>query len=75
MKGNNAQMARLRIKEVAEKKGITTAYQLQQALGVQATVAYRLWRGTSKLIALETIQTLCTKLKTTPNQLIEIEDY
>ena len=67
------QMAKLRVREVAEKKGITTAYQLQQLLGGYATDAYRLWSGNIKTISLANIQLLCTKLKCTPNQLFEIE--
>jgi DNA-binding Xre family transcriptional regulator len=66
-------MIRLKVREVAEKKGYSTAYQLQKLLDVQSTVAYRLWNGNTTMIALKTVELLCKKLKCTPSQLFEID--
>jgi len=52
-------MVTLRIREAAEARGITTAYQLQKAMGLQPGMAARLWRGEMKMIGLDTLDRLC----------------
>ena len=52
-------MVTLRIREAAEERGITTAYQLQKAMEVQPGMAARLWRGELKMIGLDTLDRLC----------------
>ncbi len=52
-------MVTLRIREAAEERGITTAYQLQKAMDVQPGMAARLWRGELKMIGLDTLDRLC----------------
>lgn len=63
-------MIKLRIKEMAEAKGIKTAYQLQKAMGIPPGMAARLWRGDMKMIGLETIDGLCEALDCEPADLI-----
>jgi len=64
---------KIRIREVAESRGITTAYQLQKLTGVQATVAAKWYKNDLKLIAIESIDLLCKKLDCTPNDLLEVK--
>jgi DNA-binding Xre family transcriptional regulator len=67
-------MIKTRIKELAAKKGITSAYQLQQFLGVHATDAYRLFGDEMKSISLKNIELLCIKFKCKPNNLFDIQE-
>ncbi len=48
-----------KIKEVAEKNGITSSYYLQQKLGVAPTVAVRLWRDEVTRFSVEILEKLC----------------
>jgi DNA-binding Xre family transcriptional regulator len=63
-------MIELRIREIAEVQGITTAYQLQKAMSYPPNMAARLWRGNMKMIGLETIDKLCEVLGCEPSDLI-----
>lgn len=63
-------MVKLRIREVAEQKGLKTAYQLQKAMNVQPTTAARLWKAKMGKIALTTIDALCEVLECEPCDLI-----
>jgi DNA-binding Xre family transcriptional regulator len=62
-------MIEVRIREVAESRGITTAYQLQKALDLYPSVASRLFNGTFKQISIETIDKLCTVLDVDASEL------
>jgi len=64
---------KVRIREVAESKGITTAYRLQQLTGVHATVAAKWFKNDLKAIGLNSLDLLCNKLKCTPNDLLVVE--
>jgi DNA-binding Xre family transcriptional regulator len=66
-------MIKIAIREAAEQRGMKTAYQLQKATGVQPSVAAKWWRGELKMIGIETIDLLCTKLKCKPNDLLRFE--
>jgi DNA-binding Xre family transcriptional regulator len=59
-------MVELQIKEVAQKKGIKTAYQLQIAMNIPPTTASRLWKAKMGKIALTTIDALCEALECDP---------
>jgi putative transcriptional regulator len=63
-------MVELRIREVAARRGITNAYQLQKAMGTLPTTAARLWRGEMTAISFETIDALCAALDCEPGDLI-----
>jgi DNA-binding Xre family transcriptional regulator len=62
-----------RIKEVCQKRGITTAYQLQKALPAAPSVAARLWAGEFERVDLTTLDRLCTLLRCKPNDLLAHE--
>jgi len=64
-------MVTVHIREVAEQRGITTAYQLQKALGISPTGASKLWKGNFEQIGLVTIDKLCRVLKCQPGRLIK----
>ncbi len=60
----------LRIREAAEARGITTAYQLQKRMNVPPGTAARLWRGDMKMIGLDTVDALCEAIGCEPSDLI-----
>lgn len=66
-------MVTIQVREVAEKKGISTAYQLQIAANLSPTVAASLWKGEASRLSLQTINALCTALKCTPGNLFQYE--
>ncbi len=66
-------MITIAIREQAEKRGITTAYQLQKATGVQPTVAARWFRNELKMIGIESLDRLCTTLKCKPSDILKYE--
>ena len=55
-------MLKVQIKEIAQTRGLTTAYQLQKAVDVMPSVAARLWKGEFKQISVKTLDKLCTVL-------------
>jgi DNA-binding Xre family transcriptional regulator len=66
-------MIRTHIREMAEKKGIATAYQLQKALEVSPSVAARLWSDDFELISKTSLDRLCKLLNCSPSKLISFE--
>jgi DNA-binding Xre family transcriptional regulator len=63
------------IGEICEKRGITTAYQLQKAVmdatlfSMSPSVASKLFNGTFSEISLATMARLCSTLDVTPGEL------
>lgn len=64
---------KVRIKEVAQEKGITTAYQLQKLTGAHPSLAAKWYKNDLKMIGLDSLELLCKKLECTPNDLLVIE--
>ncbi len=62
-------MIKTRIQELAEKKGITTAYQLQKAADISPSMASRLFKDEIEMIALRTIENLCIAFDCEPKDL------
>lgn len=62
-------MVTTRIREAAESRGITTAYQLQKSTGLPPSMAARLFKDEVDMIALRTIDTLCVALECSPGDL------
>jgi DNA-binding Xre family transcriptional regulator len=58
---------------MAEKRGITTAYQLQKATGVQPSMAAKWWRNDLQMIGISTLNLLCGVLKCKPNDILRYE--
>lgn len=64
---------KLIVREVAEREGIRNANELSVKTGIPLFSMYRIWDGRAKMIALETMDRLCTVLKVKPGQLFEHE--
>jgi DNA-binding Xre family transcriptional regulator len=62
---------KLIVKEVAEKEGIASAYELSMKTGVHVTSMYKIWSGEARMIGLDTLDKLCTVLNVKPGQLFE----
>jgi DNA-binding Xre family transcriptional regulator len=63
-------MITVSIREMAEKRGITTAYQLQKALDVSPSLAAKWMRNDMKMIGIDTLDRLCKLLKCKPNDIL-----
>ena len=63
-------MIKTNVRAIAEKAGLTTAYQLQKALEVSPSVAASLWKDDFELISKTSLERLCRVLKTNPGELI-----
>ena len=63
-------MIKIRVREAAERRGYTSAYQLRVALGVSPSLAARLWKGEFEKIGIGTLDKLCALLECQPNQLL-----
>jgi DNA-binding Xre family transcriptional regulator len=63
-------MIKANIKEVAVKKGIKTAYQLQKVMNLQPSQAAKLYRNDLKMIGLDTLDSLCDALDCMPSDLL-----
>ena len=63
-------MITLGVREIAEKRGITTAYQLQRDLPASPSVAAQLWSGDFKRVDLGTLDKLCKLLKCRPSDIL-----
>ena len=66
-------MIRLTVREIAEKEGITSPRELERATGLSYATAHALWNGHPRMIQLETIELICTRLGVRPGQLFEFE--
>lgn len=64
-------VVKVRIKEMAQKRGLTTAYQLQKITGAQPNLAAKWYRNDLKSIGIDTLNTLCKALNCTPSDLLE----
>jgi excisionase family DNA binding protein len=63
-------MIKVKIKEIAEKNGVTTAYQLQKKLGIQPSLAAKWYRNDLKMIGFESLNSLCSAFNCTPNDIL-----
>jgi DNA-binding Xre family transcriptional regulator len=63
-------MIKIKIANIAEAKGLTNAYALQNALKCSPTMASKLWKGQFKQIGIQTIDRLCDLLDCNPSDLI-----
>jgi DNA-binding Xre family transcriptional regulator len=64
-------MLRLKVKEIAESKGIKNALELSQKSGVGYGSVYALWNGEPKMVGIETLNRLCNTLRIKPAQLFD----
>lgn len=66
-------MIKILIAEVAQEKGIKSAYALQKSLKISPTIAARLWKGDFEKIGIKTLDKLCEHLKCQPSRLFRYE--
>jgi DNA-binding Xre family transcriptional regulator len=66
-------MIKTHVREIAVKKRIKTAYQLQKALGISPSVAARLWQDDFEFISRTSLNRLCKSLHCSPSKLITFE--
>lgn len=59
------------LRKMANKRGITNAYQLQKAVDFPIGQAYRLWEDDWVQVNLRTLDKLCKALRCRPNDLLE----
>jgi DNA-binding Xre family transcriptional regulator len=64
---------RLIVREVAEREGVKTPYELSKLARLPYETCRALWNEQSNMIALKTLERLCTVLKVRPSQIIEFE--
>jgi DNA-binding Xre family transcriptional regulator len=62
-------MVTLCVRDIAERQGITSAYQLQKVAKLHPSHAAKLWKGRLEMIGLKTINTLCEALSCEPGDL------
>jgi DNA-binding Xre family transcriptional regulator len=63
-------MIKPNIRQIAEKNGVTTAYQLQKKLGIQPSLAAKWYRNDLKMIGFESLNSLCSAFNCTPNDIL-----
>ena len=64
---------KIKVRAKCEEVGITTAYQLQVAVGLAPSVAQNLFNEKFTEISLPTLERLCNALKCGLNDLLEVE--
>jgi DNA-binding Xre family transcriptional regulator len=63
-------MIKVNIKEIATKKGIKTAYQLQKLMNLHPSIAYKWFSNDLKMIGIESLNSLCQALDCLPSDLL-----
>jgi putative transcriptional regulator len=63
-------MIKVNIKQMAQRQGIKTAYQLQKLMNLQPSVASRLFNNKLTMISFGTLDKLCDALECEPSDLI-----
>jgi DNA-binding Xre family transcriptional regulator len=63
-----------RVRDVAERAGIKTGYELWKQAGIHPNTAYRLWDGTAKRLDIETLEKLCVFFGVPVGQLLQHVD-
>ncbi|MFP5260895.1 MAG: helix-turn-helix domain-containing protein [Blastocatellia bacterium] len=66
-------MMKWTVKEVAQRAGIKNARELADRAGIHLNSAYGVWNNTARMLALDTLDKLCTLLKVKPGQLFDHE--
>jgi len=64
-------MVRIKIRQVAERKGISNPFQLMRATGLKYAVCHLYWNGEPKQISTDALNKLCAALHVKPGQLFE----
>jgi DNA-binding Xre family transcriptional regulator len=62
-------MIELRVREVAEKKGISNPLSLSKESGIAYSNCYKIWNNQQKMISLDTLDRLCDALGCEPGDI------
>jgi DNA-binding Xre family transcriptional regulator len=63
-------MVDLKVREVAEKKGIVTPFALSKATGIAYSNCHKMWNDQQSFISLAAIDRLCETLDCEPGDLL-----
>ena len=63
-------MVELRVKEVAERKGINNPFSLSKESGIAYANCYKIWNGQQTMIGLDTLDRLCDALGCEPGDIL-----
>jgi DNA-binding Xre family transcriptional regulator len=66
-------MIKVAIKEMAERRGITSSYQLMKALNVPPSQAVKWFNNDLESISMRTLDRLCQALRCKPSDLLRYE--
>ncbi|HEY6329829.1 MAG TPA: helix-turn-helix transcriptional regulator [Blastocatellia bacterium] len=64
-------MVEIKVREIAEKKGIGNPHQLSTATGLHYSVCHAYWNGNPKQISAKAVNKLCNALGVKPSQIFE----
>ncbi len=63
-------MIKVKIKEIAEKNDVKTAYQLQKLLNIQPSLAAKWYRNDLKMIGIASLNSLCAAFDCLPSDIL-----
>jgi DNA-binding Xre family transcriptional regulator len=66
-------MFKVSIREMAEKRGISSSYKLMKLVGTAKSQAAKWYRNDLQAISIATLDRLCIALKCEPNDLLRFE--
>ena len=66
-------MIRIKIRELAEKKGIENPYQLMKVTGLNYAQCHLYWNSEPRQIGVDALNRVCMALGVTPGQIFEFE--
>ena len=66
-------MIRIKIREIAEEKGIENPYQLMKVTGLNYAQCHLYWNSEPRQIGVDALNRLCMALGVTPGQIFEFE--
>jgi len=66
-------MIKVAIREMAERRGITSSYQLMKALNIPPSQAAKWYNNDLESISMRTLDKLCAALRCKPNDLLRYE--
>jgi len=63
-------MIELRVREVAEKKGISNPLSLSKESGIAYSNCYKIWNNQQKMVSFDTLDRLCDALGCEPSDIL-----
>jgi DNA-binding Xre family transcriptional regulator len=66
-------VVRIKIRELAEQKGIENPFQLMKVTGLNYAQCHLYWNSEPKQIGVDALNRICMALEVTPGQIFEFE--